>query len=172
VWYTGQMSILYIPVGIPGCGKSHLAEALAAEIVVSTDAIREALTGDANNQDANGKVFEHFHEMINIALRSGLPTVADATNLTVSSRADLRQIVNKINQDVSELRVHDHAIALGVKTHLILFRNIEQAIRRNRDRDRVVPDDVMYKMIEKYERAVADIYSEPYDYVTEIKSVR
>jgi predicted kinase len=166
VWYTGQMSILYIPVGIPGCGKSHLAEGLSAH-VISTDAIRKVLTGDENSQEANGRVFDRFHELIDLGLRAGLNAYADATNLTVSSRAALRQIAVRANQD-AEL------VGFGepIQTHVILFRNIEQAIKRNRERDRTVPDDVMYKMIEKYERAVTDIWSEPYDYVTEIKSVR
>jgi predicted kinase len=149
------MATLLIPVGIPGCGKSHWAEAIGTA-VVSTDMIREYLTGDVNDQSQNDRVFENFYAAIEKGLLLG-NVYADATNLGGMARAELRLIAQRTD----------------ATTHLILFRNLEQAIRRNAERERVVPSDVMMRMIEKYERAVTAIQRhERYDYITEVSSVR
>lgn len=150
--------ILYIPVGIPGCGKSTLVKALSPRTTVSSDAIRAALSS-VEDQSRNAAVFEIFYNNIETSLELGLPgatTFADATNLDSRSRATLCDIAQRT----------------GADTHLILFRNLEQAIARNLKRDRVVPGDVMLRMIEKYERAVQDIEHETYNYVTEVSAVR
>lgn len=155
--YTGLM--LYIPVGIPGCGKSSFVRTINCPYVVSTDAIREWIAKDVNDQSRNADVFKQYHELIRLNLagcESYESVFADATNLDRSSRSDLR----KIAQDV------------GAKTHLILFRNLPQAITRNASRERVVSYDVMTRMIEKYEWAIMDIPNENYDYVTEVSAVR
>jgi predicted kinase len=162
------MPILYIPVGIPGCGKSHLAGGLDAQ-VVSTDHIREQLTGDASRQDANATVFDRFHGEIHVWLREGRSVYADATNLTHDSRRQLFRIARAYN-DISQVQMRE-----PVRIHLILFRNLAQAIVRNQQRERVVPADVMVRMIEKYERSVVDIMNDErsdYDYVTEVNTVR
>lgn len=154
------MSRLYIPVGIPGCGKSTFATSFGLgdypAVVVSSDAIRESL-GDVNDQSKNGAVFAAFHELIDFYLfRNGVDVFADATNLDFRARQTLRGLA-------------DHAHAT---THLILFANLDEAILRNRKRDRVVPDDVMTRMIGKYERAKFEIWQEQYDSITEVRSVR
>jgi predicted kinase len=157
------MPIIYIPVGIPGCGKSHLMRGLHPHAIVSSDQIREILTGDMNDQTRNGDVFKQFHENIELWLRGGKTVAADATNLDRDARGTLRRIVADVNR-----------VGIGgyVATHVILFRNLSQAIVRNAARERTVPPDAMLRMIEKYERAVIDIASENYDYVTEVSSVR
>lgn len=152
------MATLFIPVGIPGCGKSTFAESLDTTIPVSTDAIREAL-GDVNDQSKNNEVFAIFHNMIGIFLKDGISVYADATNLDSESRGRLRGIAQEA----------------GAKTHVLLFRNLEQAIRRNAERDRVVPADVMMRMIEKYERSVNALDHHGatlFDHITEVGSVR
>lgn len=157
--YTGLMIVLHIPVGIPGCGKSSFVNAINCPYVVSTDAIRERIAGDANDQSRNGDVFTEYYDSIQANLMACRPyesVFADATNLEASSRAMLRTIAG----------------VARARTHLILFRNPAQAITRNAQRERVVPDDVMLKMIEKYERAVVEIASESYDYVTEVSAVK
>jgi predicted kinase len=154
------MAILHIPVGIPGCGKSHMAAALGAR-VVSTDQIREWIAKNVNDQSRNDDVFKHFHEQIESGLRGGHNVYADATNLT--GRSDLHKIV-------AQVRIVKRP--LEVRTHLILFKNIRQALSRNVQRERVVPEDVMLHMLEKYERALMDINHESYDFVTEVSATR
>jgi predicted kinase len=163
------MSTLFIPIGIPGCGKSRMATYLGDVHRVSTDAIRQVLTGDESNQDANGEVFKRFHAQIAYHLRRSQNVYADATNLT--GRVDLRRIVDEVNAEYRAM-VNPYGSLRPVRTHVILFRNLSQALQRNAARERVVPDDVMLKMIQRYEQAVMDLDNEDYDFVTEVRSVR
>lgn len=150
---------LFIPIGIPGCGKSYFGRGLGVP-VISTDAIRQILTGDENNQDRNGEVFKRFHAELYRYLSNGHNVFADATNLTASSRKDLRETADLVRK----LR--------PVQTHVFLFKNPGQALARNRARERVVPENVMLNMLEKYERTLADIWAEDYDYLTEVSATQ
>lgn len=151
--------VLFIPVGIPGCGKSHFGRSLGADIV-STDAIRKVLTGSEDDQTRNADVFAQFHGMIHVKLINGRSVYADATNLRDFARERLLREVE------SARRIRP------IKTHLILFRNVHQAIDRNGTRTRVVPSDIMIKMLGQYEKAVVDLAHETYDFVTEVSATR
>lgn len=148
------MANLYMPVGIPGCGKSFFAQTFfPTTYQVSTDAIRLELTGDENSQEANDAVFETFHQRIRDTLADGWNVYADATNLKAFARENLRNQMGDLDQ-----------------IHCILFRNGLQALARNKTRERRVPDDVMmYRMLPAYERMLLEIYQEPYDTLTEIR---
>ncbi len=152
------MSKLFIPVGLPGCGKSTFAERVMANMnfhIYSTDQIRERLTGDARTQTSNDQVFDLFHESIEDSLRYGANVYADATNLRDFARERLRKMSGYI----------------AVTTHVLVFTNTAQAVERNLKRDRVVPPDVMVRFIAQFEQALRDIPSEGYDTVTYIKGV-
>jgi predicted kinase len=145
---------LFIPLGIPGCGKSSWGETTGYEIV-SSDAIRAEL-GDVNDQSKNDEVFDTFHHRIKNAIYYERFVIADATNLRDFARERLRKI----------------AEAAGAETHLVIFANVSEAVLRNRVRDRKVPNDVMLRMLDQYERAMLDIHKERYTSVTEIRSYR
>lgn len=153
------MSILYIPVGIPGCGKSTMRNRLDIATHISTDGVRAQLRKPPGSIDQ--EVFDEYHRLIGSFLRAG-SVYADATNLRAFARENLLGIAQET----------------GAKTHLILFRNLSEAILRNSARtgdapgEGAVPHDVMLRMIEQYERALMDIPHEVYDYVTEVSSVR
>jgi predicted kinase len=154
--------ILYIPVAIPGAGKSTFFERLSHEGVVrvSTDQVREFLGYPSGS--TNQTIFDRYHEYIRYHLTHGESVYADATNLRDFAREELLGI----------------AMDVGVKTHLILFRNVSEAVLRNGRRtgstpgDGPVPPDAMLRMIEQYEKALLDIPGEVYTYVTEVSSVR
>lgn len=150
---------LFILVGVPGCGKSTWAKTFLSDAqIVSSDAIREELTGDATVQDKNGQVFNIFHQRLAEALAQGRNAVADSTALDQFARGQLRGIAQTFNAE----------------THVILFKNLGQALSRNRKRERVVPDDVMARMFDKFESASAEIGAHGsfrYDTITEIESV-
>lgn len=59
---------LYIMVGLSGSGKSTIAKEIAETeentIIVSSDAIREELTGKVEDQSKNEEVFKIFHNRI------------------------------------------------------------------------------------------------------------
>lgn len=148
---------LIVLAGIPGSGKSGWASTLlSSAAVVSSDAIREELTGDESIQDLNDEVFSLFHSRIDNFLRIGGTVVADSTALTTGARATLRAIA----------RLND-AVA-----HLVYFSNLEQACSRNLSRDRTVPADVMMRMLEKYERFRLNLPTEAqhWNSVTEVRS--
>jgi protein phosphatase len=156
---------LFILVGIPGCGKSTWAANFFRNgIIVSSDAIREELTGDATDQTRNTEVFNAFHQRISENLRTGhwpagADVIADSTALDAFARLSLVNIARDA----------------GADAHLVFFRNLAQAANRNERRDRVVPKDVMGRMVAKYERAIQDIEDESvaqfYQSVTEIRSL-
>lgn len=153
------MPTLYIPIGVPGCGKSTWAtnSFLVDPVIVSSDAIRKeifeslvAANDPAVAQDANAKVFDIFHKRIRIHLDQGYDVIADATNLDSRSRRTL------------------HAIAVNVgnvKIQYVFFDNAAVAVQQNRrrDEDAVVPDHVMDKMVAKLIVAREVIRGEDYD---------
>lgn len=125
---------LIVLVGLPGSGKSTYAEELKKRgcMVVSTDAIREQLFGDASIQKDGKKVFQIAYDMINELLVRGHEVVFDATNLTIKDR---KQIFKKVCTD----------------DIIAVFQNtpIEVCKERNRNRSRIVPEEVIDKMAEK-----------------------
>ena len=77
---------LVIAVGLAGSGKSTWL-AQFGEDVLSSDAIRAELTGDAGNQDANAAVFAELRRRLEARLGCGEPvTYIDATNLSRRDR--------------------------------------------------------------------------------------
>lgn len=154
------MSLIVIPVGLPGCGKTTMFSRLGIDNSVSTDTARVMLGKPSGSTDP--EIFESYHNMIRGLLASGRSVYADATNLRDFARENLLGIA----QD------------MGARTHLVLFRNVSEAILRNGRRtgstpgQDAVPPEVMLRMIEQYEKALMDIPNEVYTYVTEVSSVR
>jgi predicted kinase len=157
------MSILHIPIAIPGAGKTTWTRRFLNAEWISSDDIRENMwPGEPYDYTRNDQVFETYYGDIDIALGQGRNAVADATNLEAFSRKKLYAIAQELHADV----------------HIILFTNVEQALARNAARagnqqgDYCVPEDAMLnKMIPRYERALVEIDSEPYTYLTRIESV-
>lgn len=140
--------IVYFMIGVPGSGKSTLAKTLDG-ITVSSDEIRKEYFGSADpgkctglldkwvdqypnakNMSVNGFVFKIMKERTNSLLQKGYNVVYDATNTTVPHR----------KETVQELRDKATVIACYMDTPL------DVCLQRNRVRERVVPDDVLYRM--------------------------
>lgn len=85
-------------MGISGSGKSTLAQAMAAKCnykVFSSDALREELFGNENDQTHNSVVFEELHRRILKALDAGEDCVYDATNLNRKRRIQFLERLKK-----------------------------------------------------------------------------
>lgn len=109
---------LIILVGISGCGKSTFAKNLAENqkdqndktyIILSSDEIREELTGDASNQEQNEEVFKILHRHLKENLRLKNSVIIDATNLKLKNR---RAYLNAVKKLPCKKRVFIFAVPL------------------------------------------------------------
>jgi predicted kinase len=81
---------LVVLLGPAGSGKSTLAARwFAPDEVLSSDALRAAISGDAANQAVSGRAFTILHRALSRRLAAGLLTVVDATNVQQSTRRSL-----------------------------------------------------------------------------------
>ncbi|MER2007148.1 MAG: AAA family ATPase [Psychrobacillus sp.] len=137
-------------VGLAGAGKTFVANELAEgrdDIDWhSSDSIREELYGDANTQDDHSKVFQIMGDRTKQSLLAGRHVIYDATNLSRKKRKHLLTQLPK-GLDVEK-------IALYIATP------IDEVLKRNANRSRVVPEDVIHRM---YKNLQIPIYSEGWD---------
>lgn len=88
--------VLVIMVGPSGAGKSTFVDRHFDENeVVSSDDIRQWLTGDFRRQDKNPIVFAEYHHRINTRLAAGQRVVADATHLRNKDRVAVADIARQ-----------------------------------------------------------------------------
>lgn len=81
---------LVVLVGAAGSGKSTLALRLfAPEEIVSSDALRAAVSGSEANQSASPVAFRILHRTVDRRLANGQMTVVDATNTRAEHRRPL-----------------------------------------------------------------------------------
>ena len=81
---------LVVLVGAAGSGKSTFAARhFAPSEVLSSDAFREILTGDAADQRATKTAFSIIHREVSKRLAGGRTAVVDATNVEVHARRGL-----------------------------------------------------------------------------------
>lgn len=135
------MTKLILLIGLPGSGKSTLAASLQRSdpllMLVSTDAIRAQLFGDAAIQGDWLLIRNELQRQFQIAFwqtQEGKTSAAiyDATN---ARRRNRRQAIT-LCRSVGFTQV----IALWLNTPLKL------CLQRNRQRDRQVPDEAIYRM--------------------------
>ena len=131
---------LYIMCGLSGSGKSTIATQIANEnpntIIVSSDEIREELTGNYEDQEHNEEVFKIFHDRIRKNLENKKNVIADATNITMKSR---RAIMMKV-----------HGLNIR-KVCVIVPKPFEQCKEDNLHREHPVPEFVLDKQIRKFQ---------------------
>jgi protein phosphatase len=84
---------LVLLVGAAGSGKTTLAARLfPAEAILSSDALRQHLSGDPANQQASAGAFRILHDQAGRRLKAGRLTVVDATNISAAARRPLRRM--------------------------------------------------------------------------------
>ena len=141
---TNKMIIM---VGISGSGKSSAAKILQKEYdaeILSSDEIREEM-GDVNCQTRNVEVFNTLTKRLNQNLTQGKNVIIDATNLSIKNRKQYLVAARKYNYDT---------IAY------ITNKPIEQCMKDNVGRDRVVPDYVINKQVLNFQ---IPFYDEGFD---------
>jgi len=129
--------ILAVMIGISGSGKSTYANGLKTSLnaqLVETDEIRQELTGDAEDQSQNGKVFEIARKRVNDYLAQGKNTIIDATSLTIRDRKDWIEIGKANNAEIR---------AYFIDTPVSICKS------QNSKRKRKVPEWVIDKQVSK-----------------------
>jgi protein phosphatase len=135
---------LVVLVGAAGSGKSTFAGRHFRDgDVLSSDAYRERISGDAADQRATGRAFAALHRDLRGRLASGRLTVVDATNVTGRARASLVRI----------------ARAAAVPAFaIVLAPPVEVALAQNAGRPgRVVPERVIRRHVAELERSLRGV---------------
>ena len=135
------MATFLMLVGVPGAGKSTIAERLATESayeIISSDAIRAELYGDESIQDNPKDVFQLMHFRTIAALKKNKSIIYDATNI---KRKDRMSILTSIKQ--ANLDVYKHCVI--VATQPLVCKTF------NASRTRKVPEEVIDRMLKNFE---------------------
>jgi cytidylate kinase len=145
--------ILAVMIGISGSGKSTYANGLKTSLgaqLVETDAIRMELTGNAEDQSQNGRVFAVAKKRVSDYLSQGKNTIIDATSLNAKDRKDWIEIGKSNNAEIR---------AYFIDTPISVCKS------QNSKRARKVPEWVIDKQASKL---FAPTKSEGFDSVTVI----
>lgn len=127
------MTVLVL-VGLPGSGKSTWAAAQPIT-VLSSDAIRQLLADDVNNQHIHKEVFRTLRFLLRRRLELGAAaTIIDATSLLPAHRKPWIKLAH----------------SLGALAEAVYFDTpLEECLRRNAARSRVVPPEVITSLAAK-----------------------
>ena len=125
-------------VGLPGSGKSHLAEFYKNQdfAIYSSDDIREELSGDVNRQDINSEVFKILHKRVKDSLKDGMSCLYDATNIIYKRRKAFLEELKNIE---------------CVKTCIVVATPYEVCLEQNQQRERKVPNGVIERMYRNFD---------------------
>jgi protein phosphatase len=121
-------------IGAAGSGKSTFARKhFAATEIVSSDALRAAVSDDEADQSASGDAFHLLRLIVSKRLRRGRLTVVDATNVQAKARHGLLAMAAKNSRPAA-------AIVLNLPAAVCLARNHARLDRR-------VSPDVVEKQV-------------------------
>jgi protein phosphatase len=134
---------LAVLVGPAGSGKTTFAARhFEPAEIVSSDALREMIAGDAADQSANRAVFSALHREVEQRLAAGLTTLVDATNVERHARRALLRLAARAGRP---------AVAI------VLDLPLDETLARNARRDgQAVPVDVVEHHHRVLARALAD----------------
>jgi len=134
---------LVVLVGAAGAGKSTFAARhFAPGEILSSDAYRARLAGDAADQRATAGAFSALHRDLRRRLAARQLTIVDATSVQHRARAALLR-------DAAAAGIPAVAIVLDLPPDVVLARNAE------RTGSRVVPEDAVRRHLEALRRALA-----------------
>ena len=127
---------LVVLIGAAGAGKSTLAGRLfAPDEVLSSDALRAAVSGDAADQRATRTAFGILHREVRRRLAAGRLVVVDATNVERAARLPLLRLARAAG-------VPALAIAVVPSAAEVQARNAGRA-------ERVVPTEVVDRHLDR-----------------------
>ena len=116
-------------IGPAGAGKSTFVSKMQNVDVISTDELRK--------EHHSGRVFKAAHEMTRRWLSMGMNVVFDATHTTEKGRRDLLAAIAGVNCQ---------------KVAVVFMTPLEECKRRNAQRERKVPEDVIDRQYAQFKR--------------------
>lgn len=125
-------------VGLVGAGKTYKAQELAKQYdakIFSSDALREELFNDINEQSRNQELFTELHKRIKNCLRDGKSAIYDATNINYKKRMSFLAELKNIPCE---------------KTCVLMATPYEECLKRNTERERKVPEYVIERMYRNF----------------------
>lgn len=132
------MAKLIFLIGLPSAGKSSYCEAYKVlnpdVVIVSSDAIREEVFGDVNDQLHNQEVFNIVEKRCREALKANKEVVLDATNLNRKRRINFIKVMPKCEVE---------AVVFAIP--------FEVCCKRNKNRERTVPIEAMWRMYKSFQ---------------------
>jgi len=148
---------LVVLVGAAGSGKSTFAARhFAPSEVLSSDAVREVLTGDAADQRATRTAFSIIHREVSKRLAAGRTAVVDATNVEAHARRGLLSRAGLAGAPAV-------AIVFALPREIVLTRN---AAREGR----VVDPAIVARHLDRLETALPGLTSEGFVRVVVLSS--
>lgn len=126
-------------VGLPASGKTTYAYELAYNadaVVIDSDEYREKLFDDATDKRNNQELFKIVNKHIKECLMKKKNVVFSATNLSSKRR---RGLLNELTNIPCE------------KKCVIMATPFEQCLENNKNRDRVVLEDAMWRMYRSWQ---------------------
>lgn len=131
---------LIMLIGLPGSGKSTWAKEYKEKndnvIIVSSDAIRDEL-GLENTKEHNKICFDEVEKRTIKGMKNGFKVIVDATNLNYKKRMGFLKCVCPKNEEV-------------IAEAVVISTSYENCLKRNSERDRVVPEEVIKRMRENF----------------------
>jgi predicted kinase len=134
-WRSGAFPRLVVMTGPSGSGKSTFAAGLpGVGAVVSLDDLRQA-RGSRADQRANPEVLRAGLRRLGVLLAEGTTVVWDATALNRHQRSLVHAVAHRHN---------------ALTTHAVMLVPGDLLARRNADRDRPVPPDVLSAQLRRF----------------------
>ena len=165
------MPIVYMLIGLPGSGKSTYAKKLAKEknaVIISTDKIREEVFGDEaiqeNEQYDSSHIFSIVDNRVKLAMLDGKNIIFDATNINRKRRKVFLENISKSRFMALRNTNYEYSyIAVVIATPY------EKCLQNNLMRKRVVPEEVIKRMMTNFE---VPIYNEGWDKIEVVNPFR
>lgn len=147
----------YVMVGAPGSGKSTQAGEIVLREnanIISGDAIREELYGDASIQGNWVAIHDRIEEYVAECAGLGVPVVLDGTHYRASYRREAIALLRSYGYTNISAVVCDSSLAT--------------CLARNFQRKRYVPDYVIKGIHEKLQQSLKNIDTEDFDHINYI----
>jgi len=141
-------------VGLSGSGKSYYASdffMFQDTAVISSDSLRKELYGNESDQTHNSQVFTEMEKRTIENLKNNKSVLYDATNLNRKRRVALLKNLKK------EVKRNDISYFCS-----IIYRDIEECIRLDSERERTVGENVIISQARMFEIPTKD---EGWDYI-------